>query len=177
MGKVEGYKINKQKSTIFLYTDNKISAKEIYLIQNSFKANKKTPGNKFNHKSKKFCLMKAIRLWWKNQKKCTKGKIPHVHGLEELKYPYYQSYRKIQCNLHFKKAMAFFTEIEKKILKFVRNHKKTQVAIAIMRKKTTGEGITLLDFKPYHKALIIKTVSKCHKKRIGMNGIQSRAQN
>ena len=41
MGKVEGYKINKQKSTIFLYTDNKISAKEIYLIQNSFKANKK----------------------------------------------------------------------------------------------------------------------------------------
>ena len=73
--------------------------------------------------------------------------------------------------------MAFFTEIEKKILKFVRNHKKTQVAIAIMRKKTTGEGITLLDFKLYHKALIIKTVSKCHKKRIGMNGIQSRAQN
>ena len=41
MGKVEGYKINKQKPTIFLYTDNKISAKEIYLIQNSFKANKK----------------------------------------------------------------------------------------------------------------------------------------
>ena len=35
----------------------------------------------------------------------------------------------------------------------------SKVAIAIMKKKTTGEGITLPDFKLYHKAIIIKTVS------------------
>lgn len=62
ISKVERYKINKQKLTIFLYTNNKISAKEIYLIHNIFKS-KQIPGNKFNHKSINFCLMKAIRLW------------------------------------------------------------------------------------------------------------------
>ena len=88
------------------------------------------------------------------------GKIFHVHGLEELK----MSILTKAIHTFYQNSNGIFHKNRKTTLKFVRNHKRPQLAKAILRKNKAG-GITLPDFKLYYKTIVIKTVYYWHKNR------------
>ena len=54
--------------------------------------------------------------------------------------------------------MAFFIELEHKVLQFVWKHKRLWITKVILRKKTGTEGIRLPDFRLYYKTKVTEIV-------------------
>ena len=63
--------------------------------------------------------------------------------------------------LFIKIPMVLFTELEQTISKFVWKHKRPN-SQKNLRKKDKPRGITLPNFKPYYKAIVIKTIWYYH---------------
>ena len=120
---------------------------------------------------------KTVRHWWKELNETQiSGKIPYVNGLEELIVLKCVCYLKqyIYSAQPLSKFWCHFSQVEKSILEFVWNHKKSQIAKAILEKKNKTGSITFPDFKLYYKAKVIKAIWYWQKKQTHRSTEQNR---
>lgn len=89
-----------------------------------------------------------------------------VHGSKSIlsKYPCYptichttQTTLPTDSMKYLLKFQWLFSQIFFKILQYVQNHKRLQIAKVILRKKNKAGDSTLLDFQLYYKVVVIKT--------------------
>jgi hypothetical protein len=159
---VAGYKINSNKSMVFLYTKYKQAEREIRgttpfsIVTNNIKYLGMTQTKEVkdlydkNFKSLKKEIKEDLRRW-KDLPCSWIGRINIIKMslLRKAIYRFNAIPNKIPTQL--------FNELVRVICKFIWNNKKPRIAKTLLKDKRTSGGITMLNLKLYYRAIVIKT--------------------